>query len=149
MERLQATEEKVFKEKGIDLPRRLQAWNSLCSSRLLFQCVTWGFMTSVPWQNLAKCYHSSHRQILARPAKEGSRTNEGVRADAQVLSLENLLSTRLIRLAHHIFYRGLNWMHGLIQATDDDSQGCFSIVRKDSTWLDVFEHQKQLPYPHW
>ena len=85
----------VFKEKGIYLPLRLQAWKSLCASRLLFHCATWGHMSSVPLRNLSNCYHSSHRQLLTRSKQEGHRTNEGVRADAQVLSLQHFTTAHL------------------------------------------------------
>ena len=78
---------KVIKEQGIDFSQRLQAWNSLCASRLLFHCATWGYLSSVPLQNLSSCYHSFHRQLLTRSKHEGTRTNDGVRSDAQVLPL--------------------------------------------------------------
>ena len=60
---------KVFKEKGIDFQQRLQAWNSLCASRLLFRCVHGGTCRVCHLQNLSKCHHSSHRQFLTRSKK--------------------------------------------------------------------------------
>ena len=126
---------KVFKEKGIQFSDRLQAWNSLCASRLLFHCGTWGHLSSVPRQNLSSCYHSSRRQLLTRSKQEGSRTNDGVRADAQVLPLPQLLSTRRIGLAHRILLHGPAWLHGLIQSTDDGSKGWTRALKHDLEWL--------------
>ena len=90
-------------------------------------------------QNLSSCYHSSHRQLLTRSKQEGTRTNDGVRADAQVLPLPQLLSTRRIGLAHRILLHGPAWLHGLIQSTDDGSKGWTRALKHDPEWLDSFE----------
>ena len=144
----QTSQEKVFKEKGIDFSQRLQAWNSLCASRLLSHCATWGHLSSVPLQNLSSCCHSSHRQLLTRSQHEGSRTNDGgVRVDAQVLPLPQLLSTRRIGLAQRILIHGPALLHGLIQSTDDGTKGWTSTLRKDLAWLDSFEPGAPSTFP--
>ena len=137
----------VFKEKGIKFSDRLQAWNSLCASLLFFHCGTWGHLSSVPRQNLSSCYHSFHRQLLTRSKKEGSRTNDGVRADAQVLPLLQLLSTRRIGLAHRVLLHGPAWLHGLIQSTDDGSKVWTRALKHDLDWLDSFEPGAPTAFP--
>ena len=98
-------------------------------------------------QNLSSCYHSSHRQFLTRSQHEGSRTNDGVRADAQVLPFLQLLSTRRIGLAHRILHHGPDWLHGLIQSADDGATGWTRTLRKDLTWLGSFEPGAPSPFP--
>ena len=98
-------------------------------------------------QNLSSCYHSSHRQLLTRSKQEGSRTNDGVRADAQVLPLPQLLSTRRIGLAQRILLHGPAWLHGLIQSTDNGTKGWTRALRHDLAWLDSFEPGSPSTFP--
>ena len=143
----QTSQEESLQGKRHRFPQRLQAWNSLRASRLLFHCATWGHLSSVPTQNLSSCYHSSHRQLLARSKHEGSRTNDGVRADAQVLPLPQLLSSRRIGLAQRTLLHGPAWLHGLIQSTDDGSTGWTRTLRNDLAWLDSFEPGAPSTFP--
>ena len=98
-------------------------------------------------QNLSSCYHSSHRQLLTRSKQEGSRTNDGVRADTQVLPLPQLISTRRIGLAQRILLHGPAWLHGLIQSTDNDSKGWTRALRHDLAWLDSYEPGSPPTFP--
>ena len=104
-------------------------------------------MSSVPVQNLSSCYHSSHRHLLSRFKHEGTCTNDGVRADAQVLPLPHLLSTKRIGLAYRILHHGPHWLHGLIQSTDDGSNGWTQLWRKDLLWPDFFEPGEPSTFP--
>ena len=81
------------------------------------------------------------------PNTKPNHTNEGVRADAQVLSLPNFLSTRRIGLAYRILHHGPLWLHGLIQTTGDGTKGWTQLLRKDFAWRDSFEPGELSPFP--
>ena len=123
---------------GVEFSLCLQAALSLCHM---------GFLSSVPLQNLSSCYHSSHLQLLTRSKHEGTRTNYGVRPDAQVLPLPQLLSTRRIGIAYRILHHGPPWLHELIQSADDGSTGWTQTLRHDLYWLDSFEPGEPSTFP--
>ena len=107
---------KFYRQSSIPQSRRLLVLQSLTQSKLLHHVSTWAHPPSSVFSTLRSAYHKGLRAVANCPPTHSSKTNQRVRTELAVPSIEFLVSNRRLALFRRVLAQRSPWLTGMVAA---------------------------------